>query len=261
MNRLTTWDYGAQLIIGGEGSTLHAALDELHRRFGSSAAVPVAEVNGRTGVGVRADRRFDPSTDGVDHINVYSRARTKAGKLLSNFAHTPIDLSGEDLPYGINGPFASIEALWYAARLRGEPKAVDRLRGLHGFEAKKVGRDLLGERPDYPSRADDVETHRAIIEAGLLKKAVLPEVFSTLIVGVSGVMPNEPFSDAIRDGVGDDAGTLPIVHYYVNGGQVIDAPEDWTHRWWAKRARAIRRRFGFDTWCRCWARKMKGERL
>lgn len=262
MSTLTTWDYGAQIVIGGEGSTLHAALDELHRQFGSSAAVPVAEVKGRTGVGVRADRRFDSSTDGVDHINIYSRAQTNHGKLLSNFAHTPIMFTADDgLPYDITGPFASIEALWYSARLRGEPKAVDRLRGLHGFEAKKVGRELLGDRPDYPSRAADAEGHRVAIEAGLLKKALLPDVFCALIVEVAGIMPGDPINDALRDGVGEDVGCLPLVHYYVNGGQVVDAPEDWTHRWWAKRARAIRRRFGFDTWCRCWSRKMKGERL
>lgn len=35
--------------------------------------------------------KFHPKTDGVDHINIYSRGRTPLGQALSNFAHTPFE--------------------------------------------------------------------------------------------------------------------------------------------------------------------------
>lgn len=68
--------------------------------------------------------------DGVTHINVYSRGETAVGRWLSNF--TRCSLETED------GNFESIEGYWYWLTTHD-----CELRELHGFLAKKVGREFL----------------------------------------------------------------------------------------------------------------------
>ena len=71
---------------------------------------------------------FDPSMDGVTHVNVYSKGKTSLGRWLSNFTHEPIETE--------DGPFNSIEGYWYWLGCRH-----DRLRVLSGFAAKQFGRE------------------------------------------------------------------------------------------------------------------------
>jgi hypothetical protein len=49
---------------------------------------------------------LDPAEDGVTHINVYSKAKTLLGQLLSNMAHTPF-------VHPKHGKFNSVEGLWW----------------------------------------------------------------------------------------------------------------------------------------------------
>ena len=74
-------------------------------------------------------KSYHPDQDGVDHINIYSQARTPVGRWMSNFAEQ--DITTED------GPFASIEAYWYWLGTGDE-----RLRKLGGFAAKQLGKQL-----------------------------------------------------------------------------------------------------------------------
>lgn len=67
--------------------------------------------------------------DSVDCINIYSKGKTELGRLLSNFANTPVDLP--------EGRFASIEGYWYWLSCHD-----DRLKSLYGFQAKELGRTL-----------------------------------------------------------------------------------------------------------------------
>lgn len=150
------------------------------------------------------EKEYDPDLDGVDHINVYSRARTELGRLLSNFAHTPIHLKTD-------GYFASIEAYWYWLAidgLRDDPK-YKWLRSLHGFKCKEMGRKALQELatknggsnpliPDFESK---------------IKKALLTKIEQT-------------------DGLADllKKSTLPLVHYYFWGNQKpykVSVPEKY----------------------------------
>lgn len=80
---------------------------------------------------------YDPDKDGIDHLNVYSKAKTKLGRDLSNFAHYPI-------VHPELGHFASIEGLWYWLT-----RQDDRLRELSGFQAKELGKSLPKVK-DYP---------------------------------------------------------------------------------------------------------------
>jgi hypothetical protein len=73
--------------------------------------------------------KYCANTDGVNHINIYSKGRTELGQFLSNFAYSPIEIDGLS--------FASLEGYWFWLRTHDE-----RLRSLFGFEAKDLGGNL-----------------------------------------------------------------------------------------------------------------------
>lgn len=75
-------------------------------------------------------QHLSPDTDGLTHINIYSKGRTELGRLLTNFAHTPFVYP----PYG---EFASVEAFWYYAKAGFQHK---QLMSLYGFKAKEDGK-------------------------------------------------------------------------------------------------------------------------
>lgn len=137
---------------------------------------------------------FLPATDGQDHINVYSQGRTELGRLLSNFAHTPFAVAE-------HGRFGSVEAYWYWLQCD-DAVARERLRDLHGFRAKQVGREL--RVPDY-GRVHDVEFRRSIARAIREKIRQTPALARLLA-----------------------ASTLPFTHYYVYGAKVVTpANNEW----------------------------------
>ena len=76
--------------------------------------------------------KIDPSNDGINHINAYSKGQTELGRLLSNFANTPFD--HDEL-----GHFESMEGFWYYCSTG---MIHDELKSLSGFDAKKFGRNL-----------------------------------------------------------------------------------------------------------------------
>jgi predicted NAD-dependent protein-ADP-ribosyltransferase YbiA (DUF1768 family) len=121
--------------------------------------------------------------DGIDHINVYSKGKTHLGRLLSNFAYTPIKTE--------DGDFVSIEGYWYWL-LCDHPQR-DELRKKFGNDAKALGRQLGAT--DWP--LDDVEFERKILEAIRVKVYSNQEIKSLLIKT-----------------------DLPFVHYYVYSNKV-----------------------------------------
>lgn len=75
---------------------------------------------------------FGPETDGIDHINVYSKGKTSLGRALTNMS----DWGFTDPKYGW---FRSMEAYWY---WNSTGRQHEQLKTLSGFEAKKQGREL-----------------------------------------------------------------------------------------------------------------------
>lgn len=138
---------------------------------------------------------LNPQNDGVDHLNIYSKARTKLGRLLSNFAHTPF--SCED------GDFESVEGYWYWLSC---PATKERevLRTLHGYMAKQKGKELRGV--DFPVDDEFRQKIRKAITAKLMRHRDILEML-----------------------VKSD---LPLVHYYCYGQDpnmkvVADGKSDW----------------------------------
>jgi len=89
--------------------------------------------------------------DGIHHINIYSKGKTEIGRWLSNFSYSPILTQ--------HGEFNSIEGYWYwLTTLHGK------LRQLHGFSAKKLGKECKKvkdipekEFKDYICKAIDLK--------------------------------------------------------------------------------------------------------
>lgn len=75
-----------------------------------------------------------PENDGITHINIYSKAKTQLGLMLSNFYH--FECLTDD------GKFQSVEGYWYYLSI-GDCKEKEVLRNLYGFSAKQKGKDLL----------------------------------------------------------------------------------------------------------------------
>jgi hypothetical protein len=75
---------------------------------------------------------MDPSTDGINHINVYSAGKTQLGRFLSNFSDCHVQTE--------DGYFRTIEGYWYWLSTNHEP-----LRNFPGWQCKKVGRSLGGK--------------------------------------------------------------------------------------------------------------------
>lgn len=128
------------------------------------------------------DMGFMPATDGIDHINIYSKSKTALGQMLSNFYQ--FEIQTED------GTFWSVEAYWAWLSVPELCKKRNDLRAkMSGWAAKQMGHQLVAE---YGKRTD-LEFERKIMAAIRYKI----NHFKPLI---------KPF---IKD--------LPFVHYYCWG--------------------------------------------
>jgi hypothetical protein len=133
-----------------------------------------------------------PETDGIDHINVYSKGRTLLGRLLTNFARIPFE-------HPRYGRFESVEGFWYWLGSRN-----DTLRTLYGWEAKKVGQESGAH--DYIYLPED-QFQNEIKYAIALK-----------------ISQNSALKEMLRKS------TLPLAHYYVYQNRMVQKKQfDWIH--------------------------------
>lgn len=142
--------------------------------------------------------KYSVDDDGITHINMYSKARTELGRLLSNFAHTPITTPQ-------NGKFNSIEGYWYWLLAAREVEGKDVLRTLSGFEAKEKGREIVGK--DWPEQND--ELFRFQIYQALFAKVIQTKGLEASLVKSS----------------------LPFTHYYAYNGKIIDVGGWFVEAW------------------------------
>lgn len=131
-------------------------------------------------------------TEGIDHINAYSKSTLLLGRQLSNFYNSPVTLP-ED------GYFASLEAYWYWLQTHDES-----LRNLHGSEAKNAGEK---SRKKHSIPCEHFESK--------FKEAMEYKLKQNL-----------PILHALKES------SLPIVHYYVSyskGKKVVEMV--YSHQW------------------------------
>lgn len=150
---------------------------------------------------------IEPKQDGVTHINVYSKARTPFGKMLSNFEHCSIDTP--------DGKFASVEGYWSWMSVVDCPER-EQLRRLYGFQAKKIGKELVESKG---RRFDDDFEHKILVA----------------------------IEDKFRKNIKlmkPEYETLPILHYYTYGNDdkyvVVDVTAKY--QWMINGIEEIRRK-------------------
>lgn len=136
---------------------------------------------------------IDPCNDGKDHINVYSKAMTDLGRMLSNFYIYPF--KNED------GNFKCIEGYWFWLGCSNICPEEDknRLRDTDGYHSNKLGRSLhkrYGRINDQGFRSKILSAIEIKFEAN--KGLLLPKYYD-----------------------------LPIYHYYNYSGRVIDVTEQF----------------------------------
>lgn len=74
-------------------------------------------------------RILNPMDDGITHIDIYTKGKTRLGRLLTNLADIPVH-------HPIYGTFRCAEGLWYYLKTGCQFEC---LRAMTGFEAKKFG--------------------------------------------------------------------------------------------------------------------------
>ena len=133
---------------------------------------------------------FRPETEGIDHINMYSKSTLEYGRMLSNFHHFPIVTA--------EGRFSSVEGYWWWLSI--EPCAErEKLRDMYGYPAAKYGKELLGEH----LRVIDPNFDHKILKAIWYKMRRNKDLFKP------------------------EYANLPIVHYYVYSDKIIDKTKNF----------------------------------
>lgn len=158
-------------------------------------------------------------TDGLNHINVYSKGKTKLGQFLTHFAHTPFN-------HPHFGKFQSMEGFWYYLRCGGN----DNLRCLVGFEAKKYGKTLPMKLYDNPE-----EFHEDILGGNYQK-----------------IIQDDKLKEAFI------SSHLPLLHYYTYGSEdktVVIEPQDSI--WLMEGLEEIRTALKNDEVPQCWRNSQK----
>lgn len=150
---------------------------------------------------------FLPQTDGFDHINVYSKSRSKLGRMLSNFAHTPIKIREDH--------FESIESWWYYKKMNNiNASALFPIFTLEQLSEikKKIGKDakeFFRSLYKYDSESYS-PTKEELKEAYLQKLIEHPHIEKALFEN-----------------------KLPIAHYYMMFDKKISADSTlWTAQLW-----------------------------
>lgn len=143
---------------------------------------------------------YKPEEDGITHINVYSKGKTKLGQLLSNFAHTPFE-------HPEYGHFSSVEAFWYWYMFyltTGEH--YEKLRGLYGYASKKAGLEI---RASLKNMKNPVTEGSLVMNEDQQKRFRI-EIKKALLLKIE---QNEEVRTFLRDS------TLPLIHYYAYGNE------------------------------------------
>lgn len=153
---------------------------------------------------------FKPENECINHLNVYSKSKSRLGRLLTNFAKADINTP--------DGKFMSVEGYWYWMSIPATNPHRDELRCLSGYAAKKRGRELRLECGDN-LRFD-------------------PEFEEKIRLAV-----RDKLAHANPNILNLPEGYLPLAHYYVTkNGRVIDMNYKfgWLTQIWQEELEAAR---------------------
>lgn len=152
---------------------------------------------------------LNPENDGLDHINVYSRARSELGRRLSNWSQA----DGGRMIETQDGPFQTVEGYWFWLGIdNGLGSAREELRRMDGARAKRVGPELRTQAPAGDVQSPSSREFREKIFHALISKTELSPQIQKLL----------------------SSSKLPFCHYYVFGtpGKVVRGDAQWVISLW-----------------------------
>lgn len=152
-------------------------------------------------------KQYKAEYDGITHINVYSKSKSPLGRLLSNFAYTPVTIDSL--------LFESIESWWYWTKMNRineaslfplfSPEQLDEIRIKVGPDAKEYFRAYF--KDDSSSFSP---TKEELKKAYLSKLEHHPHIKELLLKN-----------------------HLPLAHYYMMWDKQINADSTlWTAQLW-----------------------------
>lgn len=103
------------------------------------------------------NQKIIPMEDGIYHINIYSKGKTELGQMLSNFAKFPIET--------VDGKFMSVEGYWYFLSIDEKVPEREQLRSVYGFEAKRLGKEILQKTNNGRNSRFDENFEQKILKA------------------------------------------------------------------------------------------------
>jgi hypothetical protein len=153
--------------------------------------------------------KYKLENDGIDHLNIYSNAKTELGQLLSNFAATPFIYNGWS--------FSSVESAWYVYRIQQRCSKYNDIAEItedlytlsktSGYRAKELGKELIKK---YLAEDTKAPSEKVLKQLYLCKLDYNPYITEML-------MKND----------------LPFTHYYVFGNKITEATNYlWTVELW-----------------------------
>ena len=141
--------------------------------------------------------KYDPTQDGIDHVNIYTKSQCKLGRLLSNMSSIPIN-------HPEHGWFRTLEGFWTWLSTGGSN---EQLRVANGYEARAIGKTL--KKQIMP-----VEEFEGSIKMAIDSKVKHSSQLRRLLM---------------------DSGDLPIVHYYNYSGKiVVPKGHQWQLDYWTQ---------------------------
>lgn len=128
-----------------------------------------------------------PETDGINHLNIYSKGKTALGQMLSNF-YNALQIKTED------GLFWSVETYWAWLSIPETcPRRDELRRKITGYQAKMLGNELVKEygkrfEPDFERKILLAIRYKILFHQELVKPSLcqLPFVHYYCWIGKNG---------------------------------------------------------------------------
>jgi len=154
--------------------------------------------------GLIFENPYKVEEDGITHINIYTKAKTELGKLLTNLSNISIEVEYNEKIL----KFKSLEGWWYFLKIKDlKNKECFELCDLSGFDCKTFGQKELKELEEKQLNNTDFFIDNIL-------KSIRYKIF------------NSKIKDLLKQS------SLPFTHYYYYGNEnnfkVIDlTPNNW----------------------------------
>ncbi|ODS32165.1 MAG: Bacteriophage protein GP30.3 [Candidatus Scalindua rubra] len=144
----------------------------------------------------KSKAEFHPKNDGINHINVYLRGKTKKGRILSNFAKTPFKLYGRQ--------FQSVES-FYQSHLSYHEDIRERISKSRSSKARYYRKVEIKDGDPVITWDERVIIYKSRLWEEEIKKAIKAKIYQNLKVKRALLA----------------TGDLPLTNYCVKQGKVI----------------------------------------